>query len=88
MTRRHFLPIAALIALASCNGKKADNTTDSSASSAAEAQEPTKELIEKEIFVGSQFSYITNLSSIKIVYTLSHLGHSRQHHAQPSTAAV
>lgn len=69
MTRRHFLPIAALIALASCNGKKADNTTDSSASSAAEAQEPTKELIEKEIFVGSQFSYITNLSSIKIVYT-------------------
>ena len=67
MTRRHFLPIAALIALASCNGKKADNTTDSSASSAAEAQEPTKELIEKEIFVESQFSYITNLSSIKIV---------------------
>ena len=69
MTKQHMLPAAILALLASCGG----NGTAPGSQSADDAQETPKKsgknMVEKSFFVGSQFSFITNLSSVNIVYT-------------------
>ena len=69
MTAQQAFFLAALATLASCQGGHTDKSAASQTDAAAAKENSQKNIIEKEIFVGSQFSYITNLGSVKILYT-------------------
>lgn len=69
MTAQHVLSLASLLMLASCQGTSTDKGAASQDDAADTKSKKQKNIIEKDIFVGRQFSYITNLGSVNIVYT-------------------
>lgn len=69
MTPQHIVPLASLLLLASChNGGNPSSSNAPKANADNAAQGASKNIIEKNIAIDSEFSYITNLGSVKIIY--------------------